>query len=233
MRALINFAWPFLCLVFLSCSDDDDSPVTQTFTYAFEQSTEGWSAGFSDYPADWDEGGFEFVSERRSLPDEVGESSQTFFISGRNISDDLFMFLKRQITGLKPGHTYQLSFSIELASQYPEESVGIGGSPGGSVYLKAGGSAEEPEPVEEDGEIRMNIDKGGQSQGGQDMSVLGNIGIPGDEFQYELIQRDNLDDPLQVRSDASGNLWVIVGTDSGFEGTTALYYNSIEVRLEE
>ncbi len=79
----------------------------------------------------------------------------------------------------------------------------------------------------------MNIDKGNQSQGGADMLVLSTIGIPGNDFTYQIIRRNNLNQPLNVNSDASGNLWVIIGTDSGFEGTTTLYYNAIEVRLQE
>lgn len=233
MRYLINVALSFLCLVLMSCGKDDDGPATQTFTYDFETDNDGWIAGFSDYPADWEEDRFEFEFEHADLPESVNESGKSLFISGRNISDDLFMFLKREITGLKANHEYQVTVEIELASQYPEESVGIGGSPGGSVYLKAGGSTEEPLTVEENGEIRMNIDKGNQSQGGSDMQVLGNIGIPGDVFAYELIQRDNKDQPQQLRSDSEGNLWIIVGTDSGFEGTTTLYYNSITFTLKE
>lgn len=87
--------------------------------------------------------------------------------------------------------------------------------------------------MEEGGMVVMNIDKGNQSQGGNDMVVIGNVGIPGDEFSYTLIQRDNMQQPVRVRTDDSGNLWVIIGTDSGFEGTTTLYYNTVEVFLEE
>lgn len=221
------------CLLLLSCNAEEDPSPRQHFTYTFEEGTEGWLAGFSDYPADWDKSRFEFRFEHSDLPQEVNSNSSALFISGTNISDDLFMFLKKRISGLKPNHPYLISFELELASKYPEQSVGVGGSPGASVYLKAGASATEPHPIEESGEIRMNIDKGGQSQGGENMRLLGNVGIPGDEFRYQLIQRDNLQNPLSVRSDASGNLWLIVGTDSGFESTSSLYYNRIQVNLEE
>ncbi|MEJ8804366.1 hypothetical protein [Pontibacter sp. H249] len=232
----------FLCcaLAVLSfgCNDDDDGGTampTESLSYTFEESAEGWAGGFSDYPKDWEESRFEFEFDREALPPGVGENSMAMKLSGRNISDDLFMFMKKQVTGLKPNHTYQVTFQIELASQYPEQSVGIGGSPGASVYLKAGGSATEPIPIEEQGvgnNIRMNIDKGGQSQGGEDMVVLGNVGIAGNTFEYRLINRDNLQNPIEITTDGSGSLWLIVGTDSGFEGTTTLYYNTIEVNLE-
>lgn len=217
---------------FFSCEKDEDNHPIHSFTFNFEKGTEGWTAGFSDYPSGWDTSRFEFRFAHAGLPEEVNQNNKALLISGRNISDDLFMFIKKQITGLKPNHNYLLSLKIEFASQYPEESIGIGGSPGGSVYLKTGGSAFEPLPIEEDGEIRMNVDKGNQSQGGNQMVVIGTVGIEGEEFMYQLIQHDNSQQPLNVRTDTSGNIWIIIGTDSGFEGITTLYYNSVEVRLQ-
>ncbi|MHA6248504.1 hypothetical protein ACXYMU_11245 [Pontibacter sp. CAU 1760] len=86
-------------------------------------------------------------------------------------------------------------------------------------------------PIETGGSIRMNIDKGNQSQGGKDMVNLGTVGIAGEDLQYTLIQRDNQQSPVEITTDNNGSLWVIIGTDSGFEGTTRLYYNTIEVNV--
>lgn len=217
----------------IACKDDEETTGPQTFRYDFEEGMEGWTAGFSDYPADWDPDRFQFRFAHADLPDEANGIANSLEISGDNPSDDLFMYIKKQITGLAPDREYLLQVQVELASRYPEDSPGIGGSPGASVYLKAGGSTHEPQTMEEGGMVVMNIDKGNQSQGGNDMVVIGNVGIPGDEFSYTLIQRDNMQQPVRVRTDDSGNLWVIIGTDSGFEGTTTLYYNTVEVFLEE
>lgn len=226
-----------LVILGFGCNDDDDDraarPV-EVFSYTFEENAEGWEGGVSDYPAEWDTSRLEFRFARTHLPPSVSEDGMALRISGRNISDDLFMFMKKQVTGLEPNHTYRATFNIELASQYLEQSVGIGGSPGASVYLKAGGTAIEPVPVEVAGagnNIRMNINKGNQGQGGTDVVVLGNIGIPGEVSEYRLIRRDNQQNPIQITTDSSGSLWLIVGTDSGFEGVTQLYYNTIEVEL--
>lgn len=224
----------FCALAALSfgCNDDDDVVLPDnSFSFDFEQGAEGWEGGVADFPMDWDEDRLEFAFAHEALPAEVSEEGMGLKLSGRNISDDLFLFTKKQITGLEPNHTYRVTFQVELASKYPESSFGIGGSPGASVYLKAGGAAIEPMPVEEDGDIRMNIDKGNQAQGGEDMVVLGNIGTTGDLETYQLIQRDNLHDPIEITTDSNGSLWLIIGTDSGFEGTTTLYYNSVEVQL--
>jgi hypothetical protein len=122
----------------LSCNQDDDADnhPYQTYTFTFDDNAEDWEAGFSDYSSDWEVENLEFVYEHSSLPEQVNIKSKSLLISGRNLSDDLFMFIKRKFTGLKPNHSYLIRVQIELASQYPEQSVGIGGSPGASVYSK-------------------------------------------------------------------------------------------------
>lgn len=35
-----------------------------------------------------------------------------------------------------------------------------------------------------------------------------------------------------VTADENGRLWVFIGTDSGFEGKTMLYFNNVQVLLE-
>jgi len=49
---------------------------------------------------------------------------------------------------------------------------------------------------------------------------------------YVLIERNNIGRPMKTWTSASGELWLLVGTDSGFEGTTSLYYTKIIVQLE-
>ena len=52
-----------------------------------------------------------------------------------NHSDALQMWLVKQLTGLSPESKYSIQTEVELASKYPDGSVGIGGSPGNSVHL--------------------------------------------------------------------------------------------------
>jgi hypothetical protein len=35
----------------------------------------------------------------------------------------------------------------------------------------------------------------------------------------------------EIRTDSRGSMWLLVGTDSGFEGLTGLYVESITVRI--
>ena len=184
------------------------------FTYTFKAGQEGWKAGFADYP--------------------VGENDfyeKGFKITGNNHSDDLFMFITRPVADLRPNATYQLVVEVEFASNAPQSSFGIGGSPGSSVYLKAGAVDEEPKAIQDGDFWQMNLDKGNQSQAGADMQVLGTVGTNREDFTYALVTLDNRDDPFTVQTNDQGVLWVIIGTDSGFEGTTTLYYHRITLRL--
>ena len=53
----------------------------------------------------------------------------------------------------------------------------------------------------------------------------------GDE--YALMNLNNQGVPFRVTSNEDGSIWVIIGSDSGFEGSTTVYYDSIDIRLVE
>ena len=209
---------------------------TFAFTYDLERDAEGWVAGFADLPADYENDLYELDSGHRELAS--GLEGSGIYIQGHNRSDDLFMFLKKRVDGLKPETTYQATFGIDLATNVPEGMVGIGGSPGESVYVKAGATAAEPLVAEDaSGYLRMSIDKGNQAQEGQDMINLGHVAHPelatSAEGEYKIKSLDNEGRDFRATTDANGGLWFIVGTDSGFEGLTALYYSRISIVLEE
>jgi hypothetical protein len=209
-------------------------PVTN---FAFEEGAEGWVAGFADYPADADPELFEFDSSWGPLPSDL--DGNALFIQGHNRSDDLFMYWKVPVDNLEPDTPYTVEVVVELASNVPGGLVGIGGSPGESVWIKTGASTIEPMAEPDDqGWMRMNVDIGSQSEGGEDAVVVGTIANPNldpdtaDGSQYAIMTLDGTGSGLTGRTDADGRLWVFVGSDSGFEGLTALYYASIDINLK-
>ncbi|MFC2055460.1 hypothetical protein ACFLV7_14365 [Chloroflexota bacterium] len=226
-----------LCLAtfaLVSCSGSYESEYQ--FNHTFNDDEQGWSAGFADLPSDYDPQIYELDSGWGELPS--GLEGNAIFLSGHNRSDDLFMFYKLQVDGLKPETPYQVEFRIDLASNTPEGMMGIGGSPGESVFVKAGAVNYEPEVIEDsDGWLRMNIDKGNQASEGQDMINLGTLANPNidlDTFtgeEYALMTLDNQEQPFEVISDPEGILWFIVGTDSGFEGLTTVFYDKISISV--
>lgn len=223
-----------LILLLCACKGDKDDitfPATVELGYDFQADAQAWEGDFADYPVG-QEGFYELSYAHATLPAPLDSTLGALRQSGNNHSDDLFMFVHRRITGLEPNRDYQLSFEIEFASNVADGLFGVGGSPGESVYLKAGASALAPEKIVEQSDYRMNIDKGNQSVGGSAMKVVGDFSNDTNQSVYtlkSLVARDL----LIVSTNSRGELWLIVGTDSGFEATTTIYYNAINVTLEK
>jgi hypothetical protein len=181
--------------------------------------------------------GMELDAGIRTLPPELGNGTG-FMLHWNNHSDDLFAFISKKLTqtdGIRPLTWYAIDYKIRFASNAGAGCSGIGGSPGESVYLKAGGMREQP-IVHSDlsGFFTVNISKGNQSSGGADMSVAGDIAVPGNpcsgDAPFVSIERLHRHSGY-VQANANGELWLLVGTDSGFEGRTTIYYQSIDATL--
>ena len=126
-----------------------------------------------------------------------------------------------------PGAGYHATVSVEIATDTPSGCVGIGGAPGESVFVKAGASELEPLPVLEGNYLRMNIDIGNQSQGGEQAAVLGNVANSRPCEQSPQWERKSFPArplPAPVTASPDGRVWLLFGTDSGFEGRTQIYY---------
>ena len=205
---------------------------TQVFPFDFTAMDEKFTAGFADLPTNYDTNQYALRSSRTNLPANLG-GKPALFISGANRSDDLWMFWKRKAVGLLPNTVYEATFDLELASAAAAGMIGIGGAPGESVFLKAGASTAEPRIVtDKSGWLRMNIDKGNQSQPGASAAVLGHAAKPDAGTNYSIIRRDNRSSRLRATTAADGSLWLFFGSDSGFEGTTSLYYTKFTAVLE-
>ena len=199
--------------------------------FDFAQSDYGFVAGFADYPQDYDPSLYQLTNSWQARPANLGGTS-ALFISGVNHSDDLFMYWKKRITGLPPNTSVMLTMEIQLASKYAEGLLGVGGPQGEGVKVKVGAVPFEPQAVVDprEGWWRMNLDKGNQAIGGANMSVIGNVAKPDDgNKNYVPLLRHQHGQPFTVTTAADGSLWLIFGTDSGFEGQTALYYTRLIV----
>lgn len=230
MKTLKWMAVAILMTGIISCTDKRDVEPVE-YSFEFSSDAEGWTGDFADYPVGEAES-YELEFEHTTLPAPLDETEGALRLSGLNKSDDLFMFIKRKISGLEPNTTYYATFYVEFASNVPDGLFGVGGSPGESVYVKAGAAQTEPAPEEDDMDYyRMNIDKGGQSQGGADMVVLGYFSNDTDREEYTLKTVTN-ENRFTMTSNVNGELWLIAGTDSGFEATTTIYYNKFWVVFE-
>ena len=230
------FLMSVLLLSLIACggsSGDNDTHSGQlNLVYEFMSDADGWIGDFADYPKR-KEADYRLRFAYTKLPKPLDTDKGALMLSGNNHSDDLFMFIKRKVTGLSPNTSYAITFIVDFASNVADGMTGIGGSPGEGVIVKAGATSFEPIKLLDpsDRYYRMNIDKGNQLHGGRDMVVIGDFSNDTDKNVYTLKTVTN-SAPFQARTDDSGRLWLIVGTDSGFEGITTIYYNRIEAIIQ-
>jgi hypothetical protein len=73
--------------------------VSKKFDFSNEEDTSGWSSEFVDLPVDYEDSSFNLQSSYAPLPDPLatGPRSAGLLISGNNASDDLFMYIKKQL----------------------------------------------------------------------------------------------------------------------------------------
>jgi hypothetical protein len=223
-----SFLFAAVCLL-SACSLGDDAQGLYVFpiTFDFNESQNGWSGGFADCKIE-DEYNVGFQFSFDSLPSYV-DHKRSLMISGTNEGENLFMFMKKKIGGLSPDTEYTLVYDVTFASNVP---VGLPGAD--NVRLKVGATSFEPLKSEKDGYFRINIDKGTASQEGIDMVDIGTIGIPpGNASDYNLISRSNSASTthpfFKARTNSHGEIWLIIGTDSSYKGTTKLYYSMVKV----
>ncbi len=234
MKTCSKILFILLMMSLSGCHSEDDAGISVfSESYDFSQGQFNWTADFTDYPSGSEDSAFYALSfAYTDRPENLGANKKSLMLSGCNHSDDLFMFIKRKLTNLNANTEYAIVFEVELASNAPKGAVGIGGAPGESVFLKAGASAAEPEKVIEGNQYYLNVDKGNQSAPGENTVVLGDIAVGYETKEYTLITRSNAgmnSSPFIARSNSAGELWLIIGTDSGFEGNTTVYYTKVNI----
>lgn len=211
------------------------SSVEQTlpynYAYHFSNGSLGWSADFAEYPAGEEEF-YELAYDFAKLPKYLATNRFALLFTGNNHSDDLCMFLRKKVTGLKPNTHYQVLFKVTLASNAPKGAGGIGGAPGESVFVKAGVALVRPaaDPISR----ALNIDKGNQAAGGADAVTLGHIGvntpIGAPKYIFKTLRNNN---PFMFRTDGAGEAWLFFAIDSGYEGKSRIYVASYKASFAE
>ncbi len=213
------------------CASHPTEPTdARTFAFDFHLGPQGFTAGFADYPPAH-AAIYELTADYRALPAPL-EPHSALFLSGVNRSDDLFMFFKGPVGGLRPGALYGVTVGLEIATSTPAGCVGVGGAPGESVWIKAGATAVEPLPIRDGTYLRMNVDIGRQSRSGAHAVVLGNVANSRNCEQPRRWERKSFPgraapEPISVSPD--GRAWLLFGVDSGFEARTEIYFTRASV----
>ncbi len=219
--------------VSISCTSGLESLPGGRLSLQYEfTANEGWLVNFAEYDKD-QETEMQLSYEYTTLPSYIGPDISALMIQGNNQSDDLFMYAQNLVDGLLPNTEYEVTLELEFATNAPENSVGIGGSPGSSVFIKAGVMPFDPQTNLVNNYYEVNFDKGEQSESGTDVITYGTFGNSNsaEDTTYVLKKFNNKDNPIIMRSRNVGNIYIIIGTDSGFEGLTKIYYNRLVISL--
>jgi hypothetical protein len=204
--------------------------------FSFAAGTDGFTADFSDYSPGQELGdqGIRFVSEFRRLPAPL-DNRFGLLVAGTNRSDDLFMFIWREVSGLVPGQRYRVETEVLIATNAPAGCAGAGGPPGEGVAIKAGASPVRPAKALSTSpgtlnSFRVNFEKdaGPLSVGGNQVFTIGNFAGGGGTCLQPFYALKTLRSPVDriptLTADAQGRLWFVMGTDSGFESRSEIYY---------
>jgi hypothetical protein len=199
--------------------------------FSFAAGTDGFTADIADYRPGQETGeaGMKFVSEFRRLPPPL-DNRFGLLLGGTNRSDDLFMFIWREVTGLAPNRLYKVDTDVMIATNIGRNCVGVGGSPGEGVVIKAGASPVRPSTSLVSGTYRVNFEKDRNPLpiGGDQVVTIGNFAnsteiCSGGSYELKKLSSTGTRSGM-VTSDAAGRLWIVIGTDSGFEARTEIYY---------
>lgn len=209
----------------LSCKDKNRvHPDPVELAWDFNPGHEGWNGDFADYPVGGDSL-YELLFEHDTLPLPLDQNQHALKLSGNNVNSDLFMFAKKRITSLDPNTVYYITFTVEFASNMPDIPDGQ------LVHVAAGATTVEPiKVIGENNVYDMNIEKGSQGRNGNDMVVMGTFANDTGQPVYSLKTLEN-EQPFRGTTNEKGDLWIIVGIDSGYSSTTTIYINSVRVEL--
>ena len=240
MKPLISVSILFSSMVLTACGGNDILDLdknSRQLQISYHESVEGWKQGFSDYTANTTD--YAFSAGQVELPVPLNETTTTgkrkgYKLSSNNHSDDVFMFITREFDGLEANRLYDFDFELTFATNAQKNCVGIGGAPGEAVTIKAGASKTEPKSVNNGNNVySMNIDKGNQTTGGIDAVAIGTFanerecGNTDTSYMKKTLRNER--GRFSAYTDNNGKIWIIFGTDSGYEGTTTIYFMQAKV----
>lgn len=192
--------------------------------FSFANDSNGFTAGYSDY-APGQEQAVAFAAAPERLPPPLSALGG-LAVSANNPSNDVFIYIWKLVTGLAPNQSYMVTVSVRFATNAPP---GCTDGRGENVTLKAGAAPVRPATVIQAGHVTVNFDKGDQAQSGANVVSIGNLaqasaaGTCAQPLYAEKTLTTGATTPA-VTSDGNGNLWLVIGADSGFSGATKLYF---------
>jgi hypothetical protein len=227
MSQIRKYAFYLIFISLFACQNRSESLLAiKNYRSNFRQSITEWQSGYSNLSSGVTSTDTTFTITRTPLPTGLDTTVFSLEWKSYNLNSNAISYIKSEIKGLNPKHTYQVNFQLKLASAYPESS-----DAGKKVHLKVGALTFEPLSNPLTGQI--NFDKGSPSQDGKDLNVLGNIAKESNRSGFGIIERNNSTHPFTVQANDDGKIWLCIATDSEYVGTSQIYIESINVILSE
>jgi hypothetical protein len=206
-------------------------PVASVITVDFNAGIDGWSADVADFTAETRP--VDVAAAWKDLPAPL--TGKGYYLISTNKSDDVMTFVKRQVSGFVPGAKYAVTFAMRYATDAGTGCMGVGGSRGESMWMVVAASADEPKVVKQaNDELRLNLERGNQAESGRQGKVIGvqggeGLGCNGGKW---ATQERKSDEAVELQADKDGKFWIVLGTDSGFESTNALYLQGATINVK-
>lgn len=238
-KGLFIYLGFFLSLSGCLNSDEQTNPLLLSNSI-FVDDAEGWEAQFSEYePGLEDSLKLSFTHDQFMATESIGNVTAVVQ-SGYATNSDLFMFIKRQISGFKPNTLYSIVFNLELFAQLNEDFNGDLADDNNGSFLKAAVYTIEPDTIVVDDSdhpgkkiVLTNFDKGDGRVSGPNMAFIGKLEFTTpDEAPVLLIGTSEGDDLLGT-ADSEGKMWMMIGVDTNQPIYQSIFYSYILIQFQE
>lgn len=232
-----------LLLIVLGACDDpkDQAPFGLVLLSDFDSGPQGWTPFFADLPSDA-ANAYRLRVDISRLPHETGINRNGLQITGQNLGDRLFFFMKKEVSNLSPNKMYSMKFRIDAATSHPAgtrqaERVAMN-LPRPAVMI-TGGMGTEPgiqgvSPLT--GLVQANFNAAVSAERGDrntHVISLGPLVHEGTEEKFALVRMDNFQEPFRARANSDGKIWLIVGLSFSSRHEFEYYISSIRVLFNE
>jgi hypothetical protein len=226
-----------ILLFFSGCNDnDEDQPEVLVSNTVFEEDAEGWEAQYAEYESGQEDSlEFSYTHDTFMVSQAIGEVS-AMVQTGRASNSDLFMFIKKKITGFEPNASYSVIYYIEMFAQLEETFSGDLTSTNNGSFLKVSVYQDEPDTVlvedmQNPGKmvVRTSFDKGDDRVTGPNMALMGKLTYTDVGQAPILLIGTSEADEILGTSDDQGNMWMMIGVDTNQPIFHSVYYSYIGI----
>lgn len=226
--------------LFVGCSSAMDSEIDLLTSFDFESGNQNWEGGISDFPVNYEDSinfkiNTDYVEHSFNLSDRSNTPSSVLNVQGDNPHGDLFYFFSRKIQGLRPNQIYHLDFEFLVYAQLLTSLEALSSD---ELYLKLGAVNYSPELEEvvwrNDLNYKtLNVSKGDLNRDeGKDMFNIGSIKDYSSEVP-KVISGNTFDTNFEVKANNYGELWILVGVDSGIKSHLTFGMEALTVYYRE